>query len=241
MSDDIIPFPGVTRLAAGEERAALGEVIGASYRAFTAESYQLHSLPPLGGLVVAEDVLGLVYDAKTEGLGPISVKGKAEDADGAVYRIHPDLTRTLRSQFSALVVAHYAWTSDRATLPEARRLVYTYPDTPPRLHYRTSLCSEAELLRFTERPQYLRLLMQATDCPVDEVIIYVLARAYAVRGGDRAHLLRTTEFLGRLLKGQYDRLVAILETVESLIADDAPPSPPVAGLPLSPGVGRMRI
>ena len=240
MSDDILPFPGVNRLAAGDERAALGEVIGASYRAFTAESYKLHELPPLGGLVVAQDVLGLVYDAKTEGLGPISAKGKAADADGAVYQIHPDLKRTLRSQFSALVVAHYAWTADRAAPPEAHRLVYTYPDTPPRLHYRTSLCNEAELLRFTERPQYLRLLMQATDCPVDEVIIYVLARAYAVRGGDRAHLLRTTEFLGRLLKGQYDRLVAILETVESLIADEAPPPQPISGLPLAPGVGYLR-
>ncbi|MDQ2809408.1 MAG: hypothetical protein M3Z04_21240 [Chloroflexota bacterium] len=238
MSEDILPFPGVTRLTAGEGRAALGEVIGASYRAFTAESYQLHELPPLGGLVVAEDVLGLVYDAKTEGLGPISAKGKAADADGAVYQIHPDLTRTLRSQFSALVVAHYAWTADRTEPLEARRLVYTYPDTPPRLHYRTSLCSEAELLRFTERPQYLRLLMQATDCPVDEVIIYVLSRAYTARGGDRAHLLRTTEFLGRLLKGQYDRLVAILETVESLIADDAPAPLPPAGSSLGPGVGQ---
>ncbi len=239
MSDDIIPFPGVKRLAAGDARAALGEVIGASYRAFTAESYQLHELPPLGGLVVAQDVLGLVYDAKTEGLGPISAKGKADDADGAVYQIHPDLNRTLRSQFSALVVAHYAWTADRDAPPENRRLVYTYPDTPPRLHYRTALCSTAELLRFTEKPHYLRLLMQATDCPVDEVIIYVLARAYNVRGADRAHLLRTTEFLGRLLKGQYDRLVAILETVESLIAEDAAPPPP-AGPPPAPGVGYVR-
>ena len=76
------------------------------------------------------------------------------------------------------------------------------------------------MLRFTERPHYLRLLLQAPDCPVDEVIIHLLARAYRVRGGDRAHLLRTTEFLGRLLKGQYDRLVAILETVEALIDDD---------------------
>jgi hypothetical protein len=236
--NEVVPFPGVP--PPGDGRALLGEVIGATYGAFTVESYKLHGTPPLGGLVVAHDVLGLVYDAKTEGLGPVSAKGAPGDEDGAVYRIHPDLERTLRSQFSALVVAHYAWAPDRATPPEARRLVYTYPDAPPRLHYQSWLCSEAELLRFTERPHYLRLLMQASDCPVDEVIIHVLARAYQARKGDRAHLLRSTEYLGRLLKGQYDRLVAVLETVEALTGDDPPaPAPPAA--PLAPGVGVTRI
>ncbi|HUS15965.1 MAG TPA: hypothetical protein VM536_13245, partial [Chloroflexia bacterium] len=128
---DPLPFPGVA--PPGEGRQLLGEVIGAAYRAFTVETYHLHQTPPLGGLVVAEDVLGLVYDAKTEGLGPVSAKGSPADADGDVYRIHPDLNRTLRSQFSALVVAHYGWTADRDTPPEERRLVYTYPDAPPRL------------------------------------------------------------------------------------------------------------
>jgi len=238
---DPVPFPGVPPPGPPGGRTLLGEVIGASYGAFTAESYNLHDTPPLGGLVVAQDVLGLVYDAKTEGLGPVSAKGAAGDADGEVYRIHPDLNRTLRSQFSALVVAHYAWTAAKETPPEARRLVYTYPDAPPRLHYKAWLCADAELLRFTERPNYLRLLMQATDCPVDEVIIHVLARAYTVRGGDRAHLLRSTELLGRLLKGQYDRLVAILETVEALIGDDEAPPPAPAGPPLAPGVGQVRV
>ena len=240
MSNDPVPFPGTPPPGPPGGRTLLGEVIGASYGAFTAESYNLHDTPPLGGLVVAQDVLGLVYDARTEGLGPVSAKGSVQDADGDVYRIHPDLNRTLRSQFSALVVAHYGWTPEKDVPPEARRLVYTYPDTPPRLHYKAWLCSDAEVLRFTERPHYLRLLMQASDCPVDEVIIHVLARAYQVRGGDRAHLLRSTEFLGRLLKGQYDRLVAILETVEALIDDDAPPAPP-AGPPLAPVVGHIRV
>jgi hypothetical protein len=238
LSNDPIPLPGVAPPGGPGGRRLLGEVVGASYSAFTVESYELHATPPLGGLVVAQDVLGLVYDAKTEGLVPISAKGSAGDADGDVYRIHPDLNRTLRSQFSALVVAHYAWTPDRALPPEARRLVYTYPDTPPRLHYTAWYAADAELLRFTEKPNYLRLLIQAADVPVDEVIIHVLARAYAVRDGDRAHLLQSTEFLGRLLKGQYDRLVAILETVEALLADEDPPPAP-AGPPLAPHVGRV--
>src|SRR5437763_10323790 len=90
-----------------EQRGQLGEVIATSYSSFTAESYELNSTPPLGGLVVAEDVLGVVCAARTEGLGPISAKGGLEDDDGSVYRNYPDLQRTLRTQFTALVVGCY--------------------------------------------------------------------------------------------------------------------------------------
>jgi hypothetical protein len=222
-------------------RHSLGEVVAASYSRFTAESYRLHELPPLGGLVVVEQVLGVVCEAGTEGLGPINARGGPDDADGAVYHHHPDLERTLKSQFSALVVGHYAG-ADAALPPDTRRIIYTYPDCPPRVHYKAYAASDAELTALTERPHYLRLLLQAPDAAVDEVIIHLLARAYRVRGGDRAHLLRTTEFLGRLLKGQYDRLVAILETVEALTADVVPtPGPARSNGTLPPGVGQVRI
>jgi hypothetical protein len=220
----------------------VGEVVAASYSRFVAESYRLHALPPLGGIVVVENVLGVVYEARTEGLGPINARGEPNDVDGAVYHNHPDLERTLRSQFAALVIGHYAGGEDAAPALAARRVVYTYPECPPRLHYKAGLASEAEVCHVTERPHYLRLLLQTPDAPVDEVIIHLLARAYRVRGGNRAHLLATTEFLGRLLKGQYDRLVAILETVEALIADVAPtPPPPLAGPPLPSQVGQVRL
>ena len=67
-----------------KERKQLGEVIATSYSSFTVESYALNSTPPLGGLVVADSVLGVVCNAHTEGLGPISAKGSAEDEDGSV-------------------------------------------------------------------------------------------------------------------------------------------------------------
>ena len=225
---------------APDPRHSLGEVVAASYSRFTAESYRLHELPPLGGLVVVEQVLGVVCEAGTEGLGPINARGGPDDADGAVYHHHPDLERTLKSQFSALVVGHYAG-ADTALPPDTRRIIYTYPDCPPRVHYKAYAASDAELCALTERPHYLRLLLQAPDAAVDEVIIHLLARAYRVRGGDRAHLLRTTEFLGRLLKGQYDRLVAILETVEALTVDVVPSATPRPSVALPPGVGHVKV
>src|SRR5262249_11051760 len=162
---------------------------------------------------------------------PINARGGPNDPDGTVYHTHPDLERTLRSQFAALVIGHYAGGPTLDLPPTAPRVAYTYPDCPPRLHYRAPPPTAPDAAHTPPRPHSLRLLLQTPDAPVDEVIIHLLARAYRVRGGDRAHLLATTEFLGRLLKGQYDRLVAILETVDALIADYAPPPPPNGSAP----------
>src|SRR4051794_15652693 len=112
-------------------RKQLGEVIATSYSTFKVESYALNSTPPLGGLVVAENVLGVVCNAWTEGLGPISARGSEADEDGGVYRLYPDLQRTLRTQFTALVVGCYDMSAHDTTAP-----VYTYPECPPRVHYK---------------------------------------------------------------------------------------------------------
>ncbi len=197
------------------KRKQLGEVIATSYSSFTAESYELNSTPPLGGLVVAEDVIGVVCAARTEGLGPISAKGSIEDEDGGVYRNYPDLQRTLRTQFTALVVGCYDGSAGNGHT--ARTAVYTYPECPPRVHYKCWLASEKELISFTEKPDYLRLLLSSEEVSnVDQVLIHLIVRVFRARGRDREWLSVTAEYLGRQLKGQYDRLLAILKTLDTL-------------------------
>ena len=192
-----------------KERKQLGEVIATSYSSFTVESYALNSTPPLGGLVVADSVLGVVCNAHTEGLGPISAKGSADDEDGSVYLAHPDLQRTLRTQFTALVVGCYEQLGGKA--------LYTYPEYPPKVHYKCWLAACDEFVRFTERPDYLRLLLSSMETAnVDQVLIHLIVMACKARGSDRAWLLSTAEYLGRQLKGQYDRLLAILKTLDAL-------------------------
>ena len=201
-----------------ENRKQLGEVIATSYSSFTVESYELNSTPPLGALVVAQNVIGVVCSARTEGLGPISARGSLDGDDASVYEMYPDLQRTLRSQFGALVVGCY----DESQLGTAREQepVYTFPECPPRVHYKCWLATDAEMVRFTEQPDYLRLLLFSTEVSnIDQVLIHLVMRGYKARGGDRAWLSRTAEYLGRQLKGQYDRLLAILKTLDSLTAE----------------------
>jgi hypothetical protein len=214
------------------ERRQLGEIISTSFSSFIAESYALNSTPPLGALVVAENVLGVVCAARTEGLGPISAKGSAGDEDGSVYKLHPDLQRTLRTQFTALVVGCYDGEEGAPT-----RVAYTYPECPPRVHYKCWLVPDAELVEFTAQPDYLRLLLSSSeDANIDQVLIHLIVRAYRARGRDHAWLSATAEYLGRQLKGQYDRLLAILKTLDALTAEAGQ-----GAAEISEAVGKVRL
>ena len=214
-------------------RKQAGEVIATSYSSFTVESYEVNATPPLGGLVVAESVLGVVCSARTEGLGPISARGALGDEDGGVYKLYPDLERTLRTNFTALVVGCYG-DSDAQAQP-----VYTYPQCPPRVHYKCWLASDDELVRFTERPDYLRLLlysMESEATNIDQVLIHLIVTAFRARGNDREWLSATAEYLGRQLKGQYDRLLALLKTLDALTMEKVS-----ASSGISRAVGQVRM
>ncbi|MDQ6695118.1 MAG: hypothetical protein M3014_11990 [Chloroflexota bacterium] len=214
-------------------RRLLGEIIATSYSSFKVESYELNSTPSLGALVIAQNVLGVVCAAHTEGLGPISAKGSLDGEDGSVYDLYPDLQRTLRSQFDAIVVGCFDETRPHSSPP-----LYTYPECPPHVHYKCWLGSTNELVRFTDSPDYIRLLLYSEDGEgnVDQVIIHLIVQAYRARLNDRAWLGMTAEYLGRQLKGQYDRLLAILKTLDALTEESRPTR---EELPLS--VGKVKF
>src|SRR5205823_11174479 len=119
----------------------------------------------------------------------------------------------------------------------AQAVVYTYPECPPRVHYKCWLTSDEELAEFTARPDYLRLLLSSMEAAnIDQVLIHLVQRAFEARGRDREWLSATAEYLGRQLKGQYDRLLAILKTLDALTAQ-----PTQSPGELSPAVGNVRL
>lgn len=225
------------------ERQQLGEIIATSYSNFTVESYELNATPPLGGLVVAENVIGVVCAARTEGLGPISAKGSLADEDGGVYNLYPDLQRTLRTNFTAIVVGCYPNGEKSENRNQKSEVAYTYPECPPRVHFKCYLATDDELVRFTAQPDYLRLILYTTDAQpssIDQMLVHLLLRAYRARNNDHAWLQSTAEYLGRQLKGQYDRLLALLKTLDNLTLTSAPPAPTSNGtIPTS--VGNIKL
>jgi len=90
----------------------IGEIIETGTTGFVAESLELNQPPALGSLVKVEVgdgacVYGVVSHGTTAGLDPgrRAVRRSTEQVyDQAIYDEHPELRRTLRTEFSVLLV-----------------------------------------------------------------------------------------------------------------------------------------
>jgi hypothetical protein len=196
----------------------LGEVVETSLTAYTAQAYELDNSPPFGGLVRVKDrnntsqIYGAVYHIATGGIDPARrattrAMGEAGQTDEQIYDQNPQLNRLLRTEFGVLVLG--------CRRAQSSQIRYIFPDYPPPLHYSVTLCSEGELIEFTESPLFLRALLQASQCPVEELTAALLRRGTDARGSEgRDWLVDMGRHLARLLKEDYDRLRTILEKCE---------------------------
>ncbi len=109
----------------------IGEVIEANTGSFVAEAQLLHTPPALGSVAVIRDsgidILAIVSSAETAprdaGRRP-TARGADYDSEDEFYERHPEISRLIRTVFSAVIVAHR---SDG-------RLYPYLPPRPPRLH-----------------------------------------------------------------------------------------------------------
>jgi hypothetical protein len=186
----------------------VGEIIEASTADFTAQCYELYELPPLGSLVKTKngevDIYGIVYHATTGSLEPGRrpiARGKDEANEEAIYQSSPQLTKLLRSEFSALVVGHK--TDDNIN--------QYLPPNPARIHSFVHVCSPEEVLEFGNSLGFLALLANAS-LPVakEEVIPAALRLMSGAQEDPHAFLVAAGKELAVMLSGQYNQLKAIL-------------------------------
>jgi hypothetical protein len=191
----------------------IGEIIQTASMAFVAESFALNRPPALGSLVFVEEadgrrLYGIVCHGQTLPMEPgrTPVRRSAEGRyDGDVYREHPELEHLLRTEFTASLVG---WT-------EGGRIVQGLPAFPPPLHYSVHACEDADVLSFSDRLLYLRLLAAARgEVPSELVIAANLRLTYAARGNDRPWLESAAREVAMLLNQESDRLMAVLATVD---------------------------
>lgn len=190
----------------------IGEIVETGSMSFVAES-DLHQPPALGSLVKAEmesniRLYGIVSFAQTSGLEPgrrAIRRGTEGIHDGAIYEEHPELRRTLRTVFQAVLVG---W-------EEETRLYQQLPPQPPPLHFSVQECSSQESCRFSEKLYYLRLLLTTTvEIPTPQLIIAHVNETCRLRGDDRSWLERTARELAALLKDDNDMLMSILYAID---------------------------
>ena len=95
------------------------------------------------------------------------------------------------------------------------RFVQALPPQPPITLDRISSCSDAEVCLFTERLDYVRLILNAADAPADELITAAVQRAAACRSPEeRPRFLREAgKELARLLSRDLPRLENLLRRI----------------------------
>ncbi|HEX2173499.1 MAG TPA: hypothetical protein VHL09_13770 [Dehalococcoidia bacterium] len=189
----------------------LGEVIEASTTELVAESYELHESPAFGSLVRVGDpgaeTYGLVYASSTASLDPGRrpvARGRDLEREDEIYQNHPQIVRLLRTEFRALIVGY----RDRDVI---RQRIAPFP---VRIHSFVWACTPAEVIQFTQRFDYLTLLIGAqTAVPADELVAAAVRSADQARGGDDAYRIAAGKSLAVLLNGQFQRLNTILRQV----------------------------
>jgi hypothetical protein len=190
--------------------APIGEVVDTSVAEFTAQACKLEEAPPFGGFVkvttLERTIYGVVYAIHTGGLEPGSrpvLRGRDGMRDRAIFDQNPDLEQLLRTEFSALIVGHREGSALRTYLPPS----------PPPLHWSVMECNQPEIARLTQRLDYLRTILSASDAPVDALLAANIRLASAASPSESSFRIRAGRELATLLKHDYPRLTAILRAL----------------------------
>jgi hypothetical protein len=182
----------------------IAEVIEASTAQFAAQCYELYALPPLGALVRTGDIYGVVGHALTAGLEPGRkpvARGKDEASEEAVYQSSPQLTKLLRSEFTAIVAGYKG----------GEKIFQYLPPQPARIHGFVYLCQPDEVKEFSRSFGFLNILASATlPVPTEELIAAALRQMASAQGDGRAFLVAAGKELANLLCNEFTRLKNIL-------------------------------
>jgi hypothetical protein len=81
------------------------------------------------------------------------------------------------------------------------------------VHQAVYCCDPEEIVKFTEKLDFLRTLLQMSGAPVDALVAATIREIYNLRRADRRWLVQAGRHLSLLLKDDYDRLRIILSQV----------------------------
>jgi hypothetical protein len=198
-----------------EASAMVGRVLQASTTRFTVGcqrpiSAQAQSLPAFGALVKVPEngqgmSYGLVYNVAVEDdlfVRQLVAAGVEDD----VYIADQRQRRQVPVIVDVLLVGFGSGSDIR----------YYLPPQPPTSLDKVYPCSEAEIMHFTERNDWLRTVLTAAEIPTDQLIGAALRAAAEARSEEKrqAYLVDAGRELARLLALELARLEGILRQLQ---------------------------
>lgn len=186
----------------------IGEIVESTSTEFTAECYELNTIPSLGSLVkVTEsslEIFGIVCQSGTAGIEPGRrpvARGKDEKSEEAVYQSSPQLLKLLRSEFQVLIVGF-----------KTGEKIYQYlPPQPAHIHAFVHVCSPEEIKQFSQSFDFLSILVNnRLQMPVEELVAATLREMSKAQSDPRSFLVTAGKTLTAMLSGDYRRLKTIL-------------------------------
>lgn len=196
----------------------IGRVLRASTTGFIAgcQVAQL-ALPAFGCLVKAqpvderEAIYGLIYDMHIDD-DPLVRRLVLADNPPETVINDQRRNRLLPVEMSILAVGYRL----------DGRIYHGLPPRPPLNLDPVQLCIESEeVVEFTDRLGYLRLILRAADSPVpvDQLLVAHVANVYHCRGDDGIWAMRVISELVELLRSDYEALVPVLEALNEALPE----------------------
>lgn len=187
------------------KESRIGEIVESSADKFTVESYNLFEVPPLGSLIHTETpkIYAISHAASTGATDPgrpIIARGAQEESEETLFENNPQLSRLLSTQFHGLIVGH----------AEDTKIHQYLPPQPPPVHGFIYKCNSDEIAEFTEKIDFMHIILSANIDSVDEVISACLREASKAHTDDHAFLVQAGKELARKLGMDMNRLNAIL-------------------------------
>ena len=186
----------------------VGEVVEAASTSFVAQCYRLNEAPPLGSLVQTGSplVYGVVYRIATEPLDasrPVLARGEDAGSEEEIFSNNPQLARLLTTRFEALITGHSV----------DGRFKHFLPPLPPGVHSFVYLCSAEEVVRFTNRFDFLSLVLGSGLPVADEVAGACLRSAACAHSDGPDFLTQASAALATQLASEVPRLNSILRRI----------------------------
>jgi len=203
----------------------IGEVIETTTTEFLAQCLEPEDLsfpvmPPFGSWIQAKDeesgniIYAIVTFVTTSPIDSVH-RARALGLSLAELREQqPQIFAMLKTEFRAAIVGFESppvGVNGKSPIPGQ---IYQYlPPRPPQIHQGVYRCEAEDILRFSEKLDFLRTLLEVQGTPVEALVAAAIRHIYRLRKADRQWLVQVGRNLSIILKDDYDRLRYILSQI----------------------------